>query len=139
MLAPVLGQRDVVMWRFGKGKQTEVWDEPIEWPIGDIEAAKKIRVICRAAADSAHRVGDAADRTGKKIKRDVERYERAAKAAMEIAMKVSDELMRDAAVRQIVELCMTADDVKTARPLFRAIQSSSIKDDVLKNHPLLQE
>jgi hypothetical protein len=127
------------MWRFSKGKQTEVWDEPIAWPIGDIEAAKKIRVICRAAADSAHRVGDPADRTGKKIKRDVERYERAAKAAMEIAMKVSDELMRDAAVRQIVELCMTADDVKTARPLFRAIQSSSIRDDVLKNHPLLQE
>ena len=96
------------MWRFGKSKQKEVWDEPIEGPIGDIEAAKKIRVICRAAADSAHRVGDAADRSGKKIKRDVERYERAARAAMEIAMKVSDELMRDAAVRQIVELCMTA-------------------------------
>jgi hypothetical protein len=127
------------MWQFGKAKQKEVWDEPIEWPIGDIEAAKKIRVICRAAADSAHRIGDTADRSGKKIKRDVERYERAAKAAMEIAMKVSDELMRDAAVRQIVELCMTADDIKTARPLFRAIQSSSIKDDVLKNHPLLQE
>ena len=58
---------------------------------------------------------------------------------MEIAMKVSDELMRDAAVRQIVELCMTADDVKTARPLFRAIQSSSIRDDVLKTHPRLRE
>ena len=139
MLAAIPGQRDVVMWQFGKGKQTEVWDEPIAWPIGDIEAAKKIRVICRAATDSAHRIGDAADRTGKKIKRDVERYERAAKAAMEIAMKVSDELMRDAAVRQIVELCMTADDMKTARPLFRAIRTDSIREDVLKNHPLLQE
>ena len=49
------------MWRFSKNKQKEVWDEPLEGPIGDIEAAKKIRVICRAAADSAHRVGDAAD------------------------------------------------------------------------------
>jgi hypothetical protein len=127
------------MWRFGKFKQKEVWDDPIEGPLDDIEAAKKIRVICRAAADSAHRVGDAADLSAKKIKQDVERYERAARAAMEIAMKLSDELMRDAAVRQIVELCMTANDVKTARPLFRAIQTASIREDALKNHPRLQE
>jgi len=127
------------MWRFGKSKQKEAWDDPIEGPIDDIEAAKKIRVFCRAAADSAHRIGDAADLSAKKIKQDVERYERAARAAMEIAMKLSDELMRDAAVRQIVELCMTANDVKTARPLFRAIQSASIREDVLKNHPRLQE
>jgi hypothetical protein len=126
------------MWRFSKSKQKEVWDEPLEGPIGDIEAAKKIRVICRAAADSAHRVGDAADLSNNRIRRDVERYERAARAAMEIAMKVSDELMRDAAVRQIVELCMTANDMKTARPLLRAIQSASIREDVLKIHPLLK-
>jgi hypothetical protein len=126
------------MWRFSKNKQKEVWDDPLEGPIGDIEAAKKIRVICRAAADSAHRVGDAADLSNNKIRRDVERYESAARAAMEIAMKVSDELMRDAAVRQIVELCMTANDVKTARPLLRAIQTASIREDVLKIHPKLQ-
>src|SRR5258706_15894420 len=115
------------MWRFGKDKQKEVWDDPIEGPIDDIEAAKRIRVICRSAADSAHKVGDATDRANKKIKPEVERYERAAKAAMELAMKVSDDLMRDAAVRQIVDLCMKADDLKTARPLFRAIQTASIK------------
>ena len=120
-----------------KTKQAEIWDEPIEGPIGDIEAAKRIRVICRAAADSAHRVGDAADRSNKKVRHEVERYERAAKAAMELAMKVSDELMRDAAVRQIVDLCMKANDLKTARPLFRAIQAKSIREDVLKDHPLL--
>ena len=124
---------------FGKTKQAEIWDEPIAWPIGDIEAAKRIRVICRAAADSAHKVGDAADRSNKKTRYEVERYERAAKAAMEIAMKVSDELMRDAAVRQIVDLCMNADDLKTARPLFRAIQTSSIREAVLTDHPSLRQ
>jgi hypothetical protein len=127
------------MWRFGKEKQKEVWDDPIEGPIDDIEAAKRIRVICRSAADSAHKVGDATDRANKKMKSEIERYERAAKAAMELAMKVSDELMRDAAVRQIVDLCMKADDLKTARPLFRAIQTGSIKDAVLKDHPALQQ
>ena len=58
---------------------------------------------------------------------------------MEIAMKVSDGLMRDAAVRQIVELCMKANDLKTARPLVRAIQARSIREDVLRDHPLLRE
>ena len=87
---------------FSRNRRKEIWDEAVEWPIGDIEAAKRIREICRAASDSAAKVGAATDLTHRKIRREVERYERAARAAMEIAMKVSDELLRDAAVRQIV-------------------------------------
>jgi hypothetical protein len=124
---------------FNKTKQTEVWDEAIEWPIGDIEAAHRIREICRAAAGSAEKIAAAADRLHPKISGEVERYERAAKVAMEIAIKVSDDLLRDAAVRQIVELCLKADDARTARPLFRAIQSKSIIADVLREHPSLRE
>jgi hypothetical protein len=124
---------------FGKTRQTEIWDEPISWPIGDIEAAHKIRDICRSAADSAEKVGRSSDVVNKKIRNDVERYQRAAKAAMEIAMKISDELMRDAAVREIVELCLKANDLRTAQPLFRAIQARSIREDVLRDHPLLRE
>jgi len=124
---------------FGKTRQMEIWDEPISWPIGDIEAAHKIRDICRSAADSAEKVGRSSDVVNKKIRNDVERYQRAAKAAMEIAMKICDELMRDAAVREIVELCLKADDLRTAQPLFRAIQARSIREDVLRDHPLLRE
>lgn len=122
---------------FGKTKRRDIWDEPIEESIGDIGAAQRIREICRAAADSAAKVGAAADRSHRKVRRDAERYERAAKTAMEIAMKISDELMRDAAVRQIVELCLKANNVTTAQTLFRAIQSKSISDDVLRDHPVL--
>jgi len=124
---------------FGKTRQTEIWDEPISWPIGDIEAAHKIRDVCRSAADSAEKVGRSTDVVNKKIRNDVERYQRAAKAAMEIAMKICDELMRDAAVREIVELCLKANDLRTAQPLFRAIQARSIREDVLRDHPLLRE
>ena len=123
----------------GKAKRPEIWDEPFGTPLGDIEAAKRIREICRSAADSAEKVGAAADRTHKKIKSEVERYERAARAAMEIAMKVSDELLRDAAVRQIVELCLKAGNVTTAKTLFRAIQAKSIRDDVSRDFPQLQQ
>jgi len=75
----------MAMWWFSKSKTKEPWDEHIQWPIGDIEAAHRIRDICRSAADSAEKVGGFAGRPGKKSKRETERYERAAKIAMEIA------------------------------------------------------
>jgi hypothetical protein len=134
------------MWWFNNETRQEVWDEPIEWPIGDIEAAKLIRNICASAADSAERIGGLAGGAdhkrkksdAKKSKHAADRYQRAAKAAMEIAMKISDDLLRDSSVRQIVELCLKAGDTGTARPLFRSIQSVSIRQEALKDHPTLQ-
>ena len=122
---------------FKKDRPKEIWEEAIEWPIGDIEAAHKIREICRSATSSAEKIGSAADRSHAKIKPEVERYERAAKVAMEIAMKISDGLLRDAAVRQLIELCLKANHTTTARTLFRAIQSKSISQEVLKEFPSL--
>jgi hypothetical protein len=58
---------------------------------------------------------------------------------MEIAMKISDGLMRDSAVGEIVDLCLKANDTKTARILFRAIQAASIREAVLGDHPALQQ
>ena len=43
----------------------------------------------------------------------------------------------DSAVRQIVSLCVKANDLRTARILFRAIQAVSIREDVLNEHPTL--
>jgi len=127
------------MWWFNKGERKEIWDEDIQWPIGDIEAAHKIRDICRSAADSAEKLGGSIDRSDIKIKYEAERYERAAKTAMKIAIKISDDLLRDSAVRQIVNLCLQANDLRTARILFRAIQSVSIREDVLNDYPVLRE
>jgi hypothetical protein len=136
----------MAMWWFNKDERKEVWDEPIEWPIGDIEAAHRIREICRSAADSAERIGNLADgpvgkRKKSEIKKDqhaARRYQRASKVAMEIAMKISDDLLRDSAVREIVDLCLKANDVRKARPLFRAIQAASIRQEVLKEYPALE-
>ena len=72
-------------------------------------------------------------------KRDSERYERAAKVAMEIAMKISDGLMRDDAVRRIVDLCMKAGDLKTAQILFRAIQARWVIEAAQKDYPELAQ
>src|ERR1700738_1020035 len=121
---------------FKRQSPTEIWDESIEGPIGDIEAAHKIRDICRSAADSAEKVaGFAGQFDTPKKKYEAERYQRGAKRAMEIAMKIADDLLRDSSVRQIVNLCLKANDLRTARILFRAIQAASIKEDVLDYHP----
>ena len=58
---------------------------------------------------------------------------------MEITLKFSDDLMRDAAVGQIVDLCLKANDLKTARILFRAVRADSMREDVLSRHPVLRE
>ncbi|MBR0791821.1 hypothetical protein JQ631_22300 [Bradyrhizobium manausense] len=115
---------------FAKRKPADIWDEKIEWPLGDIEAAARIRAICDAAAQSA--AGYA-----RNDKSESARYERAAKVAMEIAMKISDGLMRDDAVHRIVNLCMAANDLKTAQILFRAIHASWIRETVQRDHPTL--
>ena len=127
------------MWWFGRGARKEIWDEEIRWPIGDIEAAHRIREICRSAADSAAKIAGAADCSDNRKKSETERYERAAKVAMEIAIKISDELLRDSSVRQIVDLCVKANDLRTARILFRAIQTTSIREDVLNDHPVFRQ
>src|SRR3954453_9970668 len=132
--------RGTAMWRFRKNERKEVWEEEIPGPLGDIEAAQRIRAICRSALDSAAKVGSfAGPADDKKNKREFERYERAARAAMEIAMKITDDLLRDSAVRQIVGLCMKANDLKTAKILFRAIQAVSIREDVMVEYPGLRE
>jgi hypothetical protein len=138
------------MWWFDKDKRTEIWDEPIQWPIGDIEAAHRIRDICRSAVDSAEKTGNTArradhnadhknNRDAGRNKYEADRYERAAKAAMEIAIKISDDLLRDSSVRQIVDLCVKANDLRTARILFRAIQTTSIRAEVLNDYPMFRQ
>jgi hypothetical protein len=151
--------RGSAMGWFDKGKQKEIWDEEIQWPIGDIEAAHKIRDICRSAAESTEKTGRGAERQDKnddkksndnkntdnknrdsgRNKYEADRYGRAAKAAMEIAIKISDGLLRDSSVRQIVDLCVKANDLRTARILFRAIQTTSIREDVLNDHPVFRQ
>ena len=115
---------------FARKTRQDIWDEAIEAPLGDIEAAERIRTICDAAAASAADSAQPGQR---------ERYDRAARVAMEIAMKIADDLMRDDAVRRIVDLCMKANDLKTAQLLFRAIQAGWIREVVERDYPGLTQ
>lgn len=118
---------------FARPRPADIWDEPVQGPLGDIEAADRIRNICQAAKASAESVGNST----RASERERERYERAARVAMEIAMKISDDLMRDDAVRRIVDLCMKADDMKTAQILYRAVQAAWIRESMQEDYPEL--
>jgi hypothetical protein len=115
---------------FARPTRQDIWDETIDGPLGDIEAAARIRAICDAA------VASAAGST-RNDERENERCERAVKVAMEIAMKISDGLMRDAAIHRIVDLCMMAGYLKTAQILCRAIHASWIRETIQRDHPTL--
>jgi len=52
-------------------------------------------------------------------------------------MTITDELMRDDAVRRIVDLCMKADDIKTAQILYRAIHAPWVRKALQDEYPAL--
>jgi hypothetical protein len=129
--------RGMAMRWFSQSKPKEIWDEEIQWPLGDLEAARRIREICDSASVSAEKVGIGGAET-KAGQCEAQRYQRAAKTAMEIAIKISDDLLRDSAVCRIVGLCVKANDLKTAGILFRAVHSVSIRENIMNEHPALR-
>ena len=123
---------------FHSERQPEVWEVADEQPLGDIAAAHKIRDICVSAGTIAERLVAAGGRDAeKKLAADAERYQAAIKRALEIAMQISDDSMRDVSVSQIIKLCVQLDHLKTARVLLRAIQSEKTRAELVADHPKL--
>lgn len=133
---------------FQKTRRPDVWEIADDQPLGDIEAASRIREICTSAGAIAERMtasgGHKANRKVEKERaekdRDVEaeRYQAAIKRALEIAMKIADDQMRDVSVSQIIQLCIKVDHLKTARVLIRAIRSEQTQAELMANNPVLR-
>ena len=70
---------------FQKEREPEVWEEPDLKPLGDIEAAHKIREICASASSIAEKMTAVRGRNAEKEKAaETERYQAAIKRALEI-------------------------------------------------------
>ncbi len=124
---------------FSRRKANEPWEEETEAPVGDIETAHRIRDICSSAASGAQRLAGLGNRPNDKTKKnEVARYDRARKRSLVLAKQIYDDLLRETAVRQIVNLCVSAGDVETAAILIGAIQTEKIREEVLKEHPSLR-
>jgi hypothetical protein len=123
---------------YHRERQPEVWEVVDDQPLGDIGAAHKIRDICVSAGTIAERLVAAGGRDAeKKQAADAERYQAAIKRAIEIAMQISDDSMRDVSVSQIIKLCVQVDHLKTARVLLRTIRSEKTRADLVADHPKL--
>ena len=116
----------------------DIWEVADDQPLGDIGAAHKIRDICVSAGTIAERLVAAGGRDAEKQQAaDAERYQAAIKRALEIAMQISDDSMRDVSVSQIIKLCVQVDHLKTARVLLRTIRSEKTRADLVADHPKL--
>ena len=123
---------------FHRERQPEVWEVADDQPLGDIGAAHKIRDICASAGTIAEKLVAAGGRDAeKKQADDAERYQAAIKRAIEIAMQMSDDSMRDVSVSQIIKLCVQLDHLKTARVLLRTIRSEKTRAELVAEHPKL--
>jgi hypothetical protein len=123
---------------FHRERQPEVWEVVDDQPLGDIGAAHKIRDICASAGAIAEKLVAAGGRdTEKKQAADAERYQAAIKRALELAMQISDDSIRDVSVSQIIKLCVQVDHLKTARVLLRTVRSEKTRAELVAEHPKL--
>ena len=123
---------------FQRDRQPEVWEVADDQPLGDIGAAHKIREICAAAAAIVEAMAAAGGRNAEqKRAADAERYQAGIKRAIEIAMQISDDSMRDVSVSQIIRLSVKVDHLKTARALLRAIRSQKTRTELVAESPAL--
>jgi hypothetical protein len=129
---------------FQRKRRLEVWEVADDQPLGDIEAAHKIREICASAGATAEKMTATGgsniekEKAKKEKTLEAERYQAAIKRALEIAMKITDDQMRDVSVSQIIRLCVKVDHLKTARVLLRAVHSEQTQAELMADHPVLR-
>ena len=105
-------------------------------PTIDVEAQAltKIRNMCAVATASA--VGFAQSSYDDLASGERRRFQSAKRMSLELAKDITDVSYRDAALQHVVELCMKANDIETARILVRGIQTGMIREKLLEEYPV---
>jgi hypothetical protein len=89
--------------------------------------------MCEVAAPSAE--STALNPHADESKGSRQRFESAKRISLQLAKEMTDVSCRDAALEHIVELCMKANDLETARILIGGIQTGSIRERLLEEYP----
>jgi hypothetical protein len=98
-------------------------------------ALTKISSMCSVAKASAEGVAQETHTDMTRVNR--LRFASAKRMSLELAKTISGALYRDAALRHIIELCMTANDMETSRILAQGIQSEPIREELFLAFPIL--
>jgi hypothetical protein len=112
---------------------------PVSEPEPVVEADElalaKIRSMCSVAKASAEGVTQEIHTDMTRVNR--LRFASAKRMSLELAKTISGALYRDAALRHIIELCMTANDTETSSILAQGIQSEPIREELFLAYPAL--
>ena len=100
----------------------------------EAQALKRIKAMCAVAMPSAESVARASH--GDLAEGERQRFESAKRMSLELAKNITDVSYRDVALQHIIELCMKADDIETARILVRAVQTGMIREWLLEEYPV---
>jgi hypothetical protein len=101
---------------------------------GEAQILNKIVNMCSVAAASAESA--ALDPHADESKGERRRFESAKRISLQLAKEITDVSCRDAALEHIVELCMKANDLETARILIGGIQTGMIRERLLEEYPM---
>ena len=100
----------------------------------EAQALTKIINMCSVATASAESA--ALNPHAELSKGEWQRFESAKRMSLQLAKQITDVSYRDAALEQIVELCMKANDLATARVLIGGIQTVMIRERLLEEYPV---
>jgi hypothetical protein len=95
----------------------------------------RVRTLCQLYAGSAENVGSGEFRNDGEINGyEKQRYERGRKEVLEIAIKLTDEFYRDAALHAALDYCMKAQDLTFATIVAKAITVDMIQEKIVEQH-----
>jgi hypothetical protein len=95
----------------------------------------RVKTICQLYGGSAENVGSGELSNDEEMsKYEQKRYEKGRKEALEIAIKLTDEFYRNAALHSALDFCMKAKDLAFATIIARAITFDRIKEMIVQEH-----
>jgi hypothetical protein len=97
------------------------------------QALNKIMNICSVATASAETAS--LDPHADEAKSARHRFESAKRISLQLVDEIADTSRHDAALEKIIELCIKANDVRTATKLIKDIRTATIRERLLNEYP----
>jgi hypothetical protein len=94
----------------------------------------RVKTICQLYGGSAENVGSGEFSEDEESRYEQKRYEKGRKEALEIAIKLTNEFYRNAALHSVLDFCMKAKDLAFATIIARAITINMIQEMIVQEH-----
>jgi hypothetical protein len=104
----------------------------------DAEKVLRVKLLCQLTMGSAETVA-ANDIYDDMYEYEKERYHKNKLKALQMTNSIVDRFYFEAALHEIIGLCLAANEVNDAIKLFNTITVDTIRDSILKSHPRLDQ